>query len=69
MLSDLSLVHQRCAREFIGDIGMLFQWKGQDSSKPIVCMTHYDVVPIHQEQWSKPAFGGIVEEELSLLSY
>ncbi len=57
------LVHNNCVREFIGDTGILFKWTGKDSSKPTVCMAHYDVVPVDKDCWTKPAFEGLIEDD------
>ena len=58
------LVHQACDGEAIGPTGLLYKWKGRSSKAPIVLMSHYDVVPANEELWSKPAFEGIVEEDV-----
>ena len=42
--------------------GLLFRWKGSDGSgEPAVLMAHYDVVPVEEEYWDKPAFDAILE--------
>lgn len=54
-------VFSRCSYEELGPSGVLFSLKGKSAEKPAVFMSHYDVVPVNEEQWSKPAFDGIVE--------
>ncbi len=54
-------VFERCAYEEIAPSGVLFTLKGKSAEKPAVFMSHYDVVPVNEEQWSKPAFDGLVE--------
>lgn len=56
------LVHEKATLEKIGKTGLLYCIKGKSSEKPSVCMSHYDVVPIEEEGWVKPAFEGVVED-------
>lgn len=46
------------------DRSLILRWKGKDSSKCRIMMAHYDVVPVEEELWSKPAFDGIVEDNV-----
>ena len=55
-------VFERCSYEEIGLSGVLFSLKGKSAEKPAVFMSHYDVVPVNEEQWTKPAFTGHVED-------
>ena len=55
------LIHERCRLEKIGRTGLLYFLEGKRHDKPIVCMAHYDVVPVEESYWEKPAFAGIVE--------
>lgn len=50
--------------EKVGKTGLLFSIKGKSSEKSSVCMAHYDVVPIEEDGWSKPAFEGIIENNV-----
>ena len=56
------LVHEKSSLKKIGKTGLLYHFKGEQSKNPAVLMAHYDVVPIEEEGWEKPAFEGIVED-------
>lgn len=55
-------VHEACTLEKIGNTGLLYLLKGKSDQCPRVCMSHYDVVPINEAGWDKPAFEGLVED-------
>lgn len=56
------LIHEKCEFNKIGKTGLLYCLKGKSSEKPSVCMAHYDVVPVEEEGWTKPAFEGLIED-------
>ena len=51
-----------CPLQQLPDRALLFCWKGKNSDKPAVMMSHYDVVPAAEELWEKPPFAGIIED-------
>ena len=54
------LVHQRLEKTEI-DGNLLFYWKGQSSERPLVLMSHQDVVPAEGE-WLHPPFSGDIAD-------
>ena len=54
------LVHQKLEKTEI-DGNLLFFWKGKSSEKPLVLMSHQDVVPAEGE-WSHAPFSGDIAE-------
>jgi len=54
-------VHRVCECVRPGERSLIFVWKGKSSDKPGVLMAHYDVVPVRQEEWDKPAFEALIE--------
>ena len=54
------LVHARLEKTEI-DGNLLFFWKGKRSEKPLVLMSHQDVVPA-EGNWDRPPFSGEIAE-------
>ena len=54
------LVHEKLEKTEI-DGNLLFYWKGESSEKPILLMSHQDVVPAEGE-WSHEPFSGDIED-------
>ncbi len=54
-------VIKTCTFEQLEDRALLFTWKGRESGDPAVLMAHYDVVPVEEENWEKPAFEALIE--------
>ena len=54
------LVHEKLEKTEI-DGNLLFFWKGKNAEKPLVLMSHQDVVPAEGE-WIRPPFSGEIAE-------
>ncbi|KAK9828452.1 hypothetical protein WJX72_000063 [[Myrmecia] bisecta] len=58
------LVWQKLEVEQVHDYSLLLRWQGSDAKlKPIVCISHTDVVPVNVEsEWTHSPFGGVVAD-------
>lgn len=57
-------IYEKCTFQKLGKTGLLYHLKGKSAEKPSVCMAHYDVVPVEEEGWTKPAFEAIIEDNV-----
>ncbi|MDG1763152.1 MAG: M20 family peptidase [Flavobacteriaceae bacterium] len=61
------LVHSKLVLEKINEYSLLYTWEGSDSSKkPIILMSHQDVVPVDQptlSDWEAGPFEGKISSE------
>jgi len=55
-------VFEVCTLQKLPDRALLFRWPGKSQGDPAVMMSHYDVVPVSEENWEKPPFAGIIED-------
>ena len=55
-------VAEHCELKKLTDRGLLFKWPGRSAEKPGVLMAHYDVVPVNEDAWEKPAFDALIED-------
>ena len=55
-------VFRTCSFDRLPDRALLFRWTGRKHDAPAVMMAHYDVVPVEEENWQKPAFEAIIED-------
>jgi carboxypeptidase PM20D1 len=56
------LAHERLERERIGELGILYRWRGRTAAQPTVLMAHFDVVPVDEsDAWTHPPFEGRIE--------
>ena len=55
-------VFEACEFTRLPNRGLLFRWKGKTEGAPAVMMAHYDVVPVDESGWDKPAFDGVIED-------
>ena len=55
-------VYAACERIPVPARAILLRWRGESSDEPTVLMSHFDVVSVEEENWSRPAFEGLVED-------
>ena len=55
-------VFRVCSLDKMPHRGLLFKWPGKQSGDPAILMSHYDVVPVNEENWDKPPFEAIIED-------
>jgi len=55
-------VYRICRFQKLGKRALLFHWQGESAQKPGVLMAHYDVVPVNEAAWEKPAFEALIEK-------
>ncbi len=55
-------VFDTCSFQQLPDRALLFHWKGNTAGDPAVLMAHYDVVPVDEDGWDKPAFDAVIED-------
>ena len=55
-------VWETCTVQRFSGRGLLLCWKGKQVGQPAVLMAHYDVVPVEEEHWHKPAFEAVIED-------
>lgn len=54
-------VFRKCEFQELPDRALLFKWEGKKHDEAAVMMAHYDVVPVNEDNWEKPAFEAIIE--------
>ncbi|MBR5540399.1 MAG: M20/M25/M40 family metallo-hydrolase [Clostridia bacterium] len=54
-------IFETCTFQRLPDRALLFHWKGNTAGDPVILMAHYDVVPVEEDGWDKPAFDAILE--------
>ncbi len=55
-------VSRECTLTRLPNRALLFKWEGVGHNAPSVMMSHYDVVPIDEKEWTKPAFDALIDE-------
>lgn len=55
-------VFATCEVRHLPDRALLLKWEGKAHDAPSVMMSHYDVVPVVESDWSHPPFDGIIED-------
>ncbi|MBE6629610.1 MAG: M20/M25/M40 family metallo-hydrolase [Ruminococcaceae bacterium] len=51
-----------CEQIDVGERAVFLHLCGKSAEEPLVLMAHYDVVSVVEENWSRPAFAGVLED-------
>ncbi len=66
LASTYPLVHQQLEPEPVGELSLLYTWRGVDPTlPPVVLMGHQDVVPVipgTEDRWTHPPFDGVIAD-------
>ena len=54
-------VFAACEEIDVGERAIFLRLRGESEKAPLVLMSHYDVVSVVEENWSRPAFEGLLE--------
>ena len=57
-------VYETCVCEEPTDRSILLRWRGKCDEFPTVLMAHYDVVSAVESDWDRPAFLGLIENDV-----
>ena len=55
-------VTKTCQLTRLPDRGLLYRWQGREPGPAAVLMAHYDVVPVDEANWEKPAVEALIED-------
>ena len=63
-------VMESCSLTRLPGRALLFRWYGRTEGDAAVLMAHYDVVPVEEENWSRPPFStsGLRKDRPSMIS-
>ncbi len=54
-------VTESCTLTRMPGRALLYRWRGKSEGEASVLMAHYDVVPVEEENWDRPAFEALIE--------
>ncbi|MBR2070119.1 MAG: M20/M25/M40 family metallo-hydrolase, partial [Clostridia bacterium] len=55
-------VFSKCEFKRVAKYGLVLKFKGKSQDNPSCIMSHYDVVPVTEEMWTKDPFGGEISD-------
>ncbi len=59
--TEYPLLNKTLTKQKLGVRGLLYHWKGENEGNATIFMSHFDVVPVLESAWKKPAFEAIIE--------